>query len=456
MPLDRTDEETILEASLVLDFPSFELTPKSSSSILSPYQGAGSVSLNRAGYFDIKLYPAQPIPITETFTQLNWKAGQIIDEKYYYRLGGMDIKGRKWEAEGMLPDFNIGPGGSMLVAKASKLIQKEESPTSLKTHSLRVVYPSSINFPKNTSIRKEKSVGNVLRSQSLSLGLAKFSASEIEFEAEIDSGATYLSARSEKVPFGDKVVGCILDAFSFITGSMDSWALLSRTSGSSFETKIQATDPNPKRSRIGPPLHSAHPNSDIWELFARYFLYGLNSEGSVHPLAVLHRGVLVSGSADLEAEALTLSVSIESLLASHFSDLIPADQELDSNIKIVSSIIDKNGSLSDPFRKRLEGLLNAMKKPRAKDFLRALESRGLIESSLVKVYENLRNKSAHGVGADWADIQNFLRQCNAMLVLFYQIVFLRIGYMGQYTDYATYQFPTQRFDKSLAPDTLSK
>lgn len=445
VPLNDNDKKSILSGALVLDCPVLELAPQSPSSTFSQYRGSGSVVINEAGHFDIKLYCPEQVPFDEVFAALNWKAGEIINESYYYRLTAVDWQGRRWQADGILLDPNTGPGGTVIIAKATKLTLQEESPISVTKHFLRLAFASKIGFPANVFVMTEKHVGGAARGGKHELSVAQFSAAGIEFEVEEDTGATYLFAKSEDVPFDEQAIDCIIAAFAFVTGNLSRWSLLEMR----HETRVQATSSDHKRSRIGPPIQTAPLNHDVWVLFERYLSYGLKGAGAFHPLGALVRGILASGTVAIEVEALILSVSVETLLTTHFSNVMPADPDTERNIKIAKSLVNAAICLDESFRNRLIGSLATMKKLRAKDVLVYLRDRQLLEAGLVKTYGELRNKSAHGVDVNWAELQSHLNQCGAVLVLFYQLVFLQIGYTGQYTDYATYGYPLHSFGKTL-------
>ena len=97
-------------------------------------------------------------------------------------------------------------------------------------------------------------------------------------------------------------------------------------------------------------------------------------------------------------------------------------------------------ALDADFRNRMLGSISAMKKARAKDILFVLRDSELVDRELVQTYGKLRNKTAHGVRDSGADIQNYFNQTSAVLVLFFQLVFLIIKYNGEYTDYGTYDY----------------
>ncbi len=453
MPLDAKDIDALLQRNFVLDFPKLTFSPQNLSLATTEgiYTGSGYASLNDKGYFEIKSYHPEPVSIKEVFAPLHWKAGEIIKESLYYRLRATDIQGIEWSADGILPDWSTGPGGSMVVAKAVKLVFRESRQSKGSKNYLRIIFATRIKFPPNTVVKTEKLVNEKTRKRSHTLSVAQISSNAIDFEIEEEGNSTVLSAVSGSVLFDEKVINCIIDTFSFITGTTERWSLLEIAQGETIETRVQATNVDATRSRVGPPIHGTVPNPDVWRLFDQFLSFGLNSStDDRHPLGPLVHSVISSGKSALEVEALTLSTSIESLLKTQFAELLSENAATERNIEVASKQIESTLTLDANFRKRVLGALSAMKSPRAKDFLAKLEELKLIEPTFVKVYGELRNKSAHGIGVEWAEIQSYLNQCSTMLVLFYQLIFLRIRYTGSYTDYGTYEYPRKDFMGNLA------
>ncbi len=170
-----------------------------------------------------------------------------------------------------------------------------------------------------------------------------------------------------------------------------------------------------------------------------------NNKDYCHSISKAIYFVIESGKASLEVEALTLSVSIESILIEEMSSAYRITPELCKNIDIVKNIVSGSSELDNDFKMRVMGSLNAMKSARAKDILSTLRDNGMIESDIVKTYAKLRNKSAHGAKSSGADMQDYFNQVSAVTVLFYQLVFLVVSYNGEYTDYGTYGYPTKNF-----------
>jgi len=94
--------------------------------------------------------------------------------------------------------------------------------------------------------------------------------------------------------------------------------------------------------------------------------------------------------------------------------------------------------------------MGSMLKPRAIDLLYILKEKKLINQLLITEYEKQRNSSAHGELANWSEFQVHLDRCLTVLVLFYHLIFLLIGYTGPYTDYGEHNFPMKEFKSTLA------
>ncbi len=145
-----------------------------------------------------------------------------------------------------------------------------------------------------------------------------------------------------------------------------------------------------------------------------------------------------------------MAVSIEGLLKLCFHEIGLPNDEFMKRIKKANDEINKGG-IDENLKSRLQGVLGSMKMPRAKDRLYCLRQSGIVEERLVKSWDNMRNSSAHSDSIDLSEIQNYLNDCSAMCVLFYQLIFYTIGYVGEYTDCSIYGFPNKKYE----PGTLT-
>lgn len=446
------DIEDFLQGQLELDCPRIELTPYSSSSQKSPLIGSGYISLSKDGNFDLKVYFPESFSFDEVFERLNWEAGKVIADEAYYNLKAYELSGGIWEAERFIPDRNSGPNGSMIVGKIPELFQREGNISESDKEWIQFHFNKIIKVPLNTIVKEQETVGDTTRKMKSGIRLARFTACNIDFEVEDNEGHTRLSAISEMVEFKELEINRVFESFCFVTSNSTSWSVLVIKRKKTTETRIRAVNPNILNSRIPPPIgfQRLQTTESVWRLFNCYLKYVfLNEVDYFHPISQELYSIIESGKASLDVEALTLSVSIESILKEEMSTLYKISAELTKNICVAKELVQGSEILDEDFKTRLIGTFSAIKNARAKDILFTLRDKGLIDKELVKTYSNLRNKSAHGGKGSGADVQNNFNRVSAVLVLFYQILFLVIKYEGEYTDYGTYEYPIKQFSGKL-------
>jgi hypothetical protein len=448
-----TTEETenLVKGSLVIDCPTMEL--RSGHATPRMYKGSGSVALKEDG-FEVKLYYPHPIDFQEAFESLQWRSGEIISRDSFYSLEAVDLRGRSWTADGILPQKNTGQGGSVIVGTV-RLLKTETSLSAGEGYALRALFPDNIQFSQNLYTKIERQIGTVKSLGAMNLDRARFSCENIQFELQREGETIVLSAESDGVVFDDQTASCILTALSFVTASSQQPCLLEKYHSGRLETVVRTNGKTMTKTRTHQPTPIEPWNDAMWRLFDRFLSYGLkNIIHSGHPIAHLVNSVISAGTGALEVEGLLLGVSVESFLRDHFPELQEVDVE--ENVQIAGKLVSDCPVLDEKFRKRLLGAISAMKAVRPKDCLLNLEKRNLIDPLLRAAWERLRNKSAHGVTIEPAELQRYWNDCETVLVLFYQLVFLRIGYAGPQRDYGTYNWPVKNFDRVLPPSIAAK
>jgi hypothetical protein len=291
------------------------------------------------------------------------------------------------------------------------------------------------------------------RSKSVELNVAKFQASGFDFEIEKEKGWLIVNVVSESQPIDDAVITRFTEALQFVLGRTLNWSVLELFQQQTQKTRVRPSSENDKNhSRIQSPIsfQSCDTAISVWTLFGKYLDHViLYPEKSWHPLFRLIHSVIESGNASLEAEGITLSVSIEGLLKKEFSALAIPDEAYKDQVDNARDLIEKS-ELSDQIKARLKGSMGTMLSPRATDRLFVLKEKGLIDAKLVDAWNSLRNSSVHSDSPESIDIQVYLNRCNSVLVLFYHLVFLTIGYTGDYNDYGSYNYPLKKFDQIMA------
>lgn len=446
--MDSKRIEAFLDGKLVLDCPKIILTPCSTAPNRKSLVGAGTIAADEPGKFLLKVFFEESFSLEESFASLKWEVGKVIDSEHYYDLDARDILGNTWTSKRLLPDRSAGPNGSMIKATFQDLEHIDNGHPNINGSMVDFYFDDLIKVPLNTVVREETKVGSEARSFSLGLQLARFTSNGVKFEIDNSSGKSVLRAVFETSDVSLVQVNRIFETLCFALAHTKSWSVLDIWGATERKTLLHAVEPEPKRTQIGPPLHISHDDisQSVWKLFDQYFCHVTKDVNSTHhPISLLNRSILESGKASLDVQALTLSVTVESLLMDTMKEFYPVPDELKNDICCAQKLINECGSLSPSFRQRILGALGNMKHPRAKDILAELKKKSLIDPALVTTYGKLRNQMAHGARDPNADIQELFNQTNSVLVLFYQLVFLIVGYKGSFSDYGEYGYPTKEF-----------
>lgn len=442
------DLHSFLRGKLEINCPKIELTPTVPSTSKPILQGSGAILLTEEGRFELKVYFPKTFTFEEVFEHLEWEAGKVIPEDACYAVTAYDLSGYIWKADSLIPDRNSGPNGSIITGSLLELKKQDDLATGTDKTYINYYFNRMTHVPFNTLIKEQEEVGTTARKIKSSIRLARFASCNIDFEVEEIEGHTRLRAVCEADDYQANFISRIFEAFTFITASCASWSALEICHRGTCETRIRAVSPNSPSSRILPPirLQRATNSNDVWRAFDCYLKYTLlNSHDYLHPLSIEVNSVIDSGKASLDIQALTMSVSIEALLKTEMSNLYSVPDTLVEDIDEAMNLIGKSPDIGPGFKQRIPGLLENMKNPRAKDILATLRSLGLIDKKLIKIYDSLRNKSAHGDKGSGSDFQNYYNRISSVLTLFHQLVFLAIGYEGEYADYSSYGYPAKQF-----------
>lgn len=455
--MNPLDLHSFLRGKLEINCPKIELTPTVPSTSRTILQGSGAIALSDEGQFALMVYFPQTFALEEVFEHLEWEAGKVIPEDACYTVTAYDISGHVWKADNLIPDRNSGPNGSIITGRLLELKKQDDLTTATSKTRINYYFNRMIQVPFNTLIKEQEEVGATARKIKSSIRLARFTSCNIEFEVEEVEGHTSLRAVCEADDYQTVFISRIFEAFTFITASCASWSALEICHRGTCETRIRAVDTNISSSRILPPikLQRVQVSNDVWDAFDCYLKHVLlNQQDYLHPISIEISSVIESGKASLDIQALTLAVSIEALLREEMADTHKDHENLKEDIAEAKRLINGSTKISADFKTRVPGLLGSMMNPRAKDILASLGSRGVIDEALIKIYGSLRNKSAHGGKGSGSGFQNYYNRISAVLVLFYQLVFLVIDYQGEYVDYSSYGYPVKRFGGRTATGAI--
>jgi|GEM_PF-871979 len=447
--------ESLDKNNLTIDCKEMKLSSISTISEKDQYVGPGSITQSGDGYFLVKMYCHGNIAPAKVLTPFqNTKPGKIIEDEHYYALEADDLMGNHWTADRLLPQFFTGMdfNGYIVEARCGKLATQDVLTFEPHANSVQIVYRGDIPVPCNTPTKIETRVGERLHCQSANLNVARFEAVGFEFEIFREPSCLRVRAIAESNQIHLGTVARISEALQLILGRTLSWSIVEITEQKTQTIFVSPAKRNENRSRIGPPIKYGISDREgaVFTLFDKYLRYVYDYKKKLwHPIFRLINSVFKSGEASIAAEGLTLSVSIEGLLKHFFLKKTLPNEDFEQKRSEALRIIC-NSAMDKDFKIRVNGFIGNMKAIQPKDCLYALRASGVIENELVNSWNELRNPSAHGELVEEKDLQMYMDRCASALVLFYHLVFLTIGYTGNYTDYSSEGYPMKTFDKRIS------
>lgn len=458
MPPDLREDE-LVDIGLhewQLDCP--RMTVKSrSKAARATYYGAGRILFSPTGTLSFECYSHR-----ERNTKL-WdfgpfpKAGRLIPESYFYDLVAVDKNGQEWRASRTIPKVHRTADGRAIVrGELDQISAIGSMPTEVKlTGSSMVLWVfDDVDIPTNRStlLRKTIARGKV-RSASGAHNAWQFTSGKVEYLL-IREGESRLTVRikSKDHTFADGFERRVPEAFHLVLGRPMNWIAARIQQGQDIEVRIRKRTPS--RGRLNPPL----PSGSIKKkgstratpfyhrrLFHLFMNNALQTESYRHPIWGQLNAISESGgSIFIDAKALTLTVAIESLLASEFAPLgVPTSKTIASIDEMYSHVESWDGDAR--VRDRTLGMVRTLKAPRAMDKMRALTDKGAITKDQYEAWSKLRNPSAHSYLLSGLPTPTMLELVQKCEVLFYHLVFSCIGYHGPYIDYSTPGWPLKAY-----------
>ena len=439
-----------VKKKLTIDCPHITLTKVSK---VSPktYTGSGSIFQNEKGELKLKFYSEDNEVSKDILGTKKTNPGKIIPSSEYYNLSAKDMFNHEWQAFRVRPYFDRGVDVKSLIFTANlhSLFRKRTIPYETKKAQLTLSFDNSISLDCVRYI--ENGTRASLKENFSESIIADFFASDYEFIIRKEQEWLAVDIISKKNRISERLSTRACEALQFILSKHISMISLEKYEDNVEFTKIYKMRINNYAGRISPPIDlTSEDSSQIWNLFKMYFEYvNKNKSRRYHKLSSYYHSIIKSSQASIEAQGLTVGVTIEGVLSCEFSNIGVPDKsvlkEVDKALRLI-----KQGQFSLTFRNRLTGNIGSMKTARAKDRLVALNNLKVINRQLITAWGKLRNKSAHPESENSISLQKYINLCYTCQTLFNQLVFLAIGYKGKYVDFSSNGWSTKKFSKSLS------
>jgi len=455
--LNKTDLDEIRNNKWRLDCPWIRIISRKPTDP-ETYEGPGLIWFSEEGRLLFRQYSVRE----ENTKQWNFRtpaeAGQVIPDRSFYDLAATDANGREWTSERLIPNTHRVATGNVIVSGAlSEIVSGGKYPEDLNLAGATLDYWifHDLPFPANaTTIRRESTARGKLRSTSGTTNAWRFRSQAMSFllirRSEHDCTIRVTATR---VPHNPAFPRRIAESFQLLLGTPLAWGVMKYREGNQVKLFISSKRAPLRSGRFQPPLPTSqlqygggkHTSEYHRRLFNKYLRAVLDESARRSSIWGLVNAIYeASSSRFLDAEALTLTVAIESLLHNEFQSIGGlSDEETSALDDLRAHIGSWEGNAK--LKKRIIGFFDTIASPRAVDRMRELSNRKLISEDQSKAWERVRNLSTHAYQSVRIESREFISLIQKCHVLFYHLVFISIGYKGPYMDVASRGWPIRSF-----------
>ena len=385
-------------------------------------------------------------------------SGEIYPNNHYFSFHAIDVDGREW----INPSVQVDEKNYATYAVVSITCNwiRSTSAAPEKRDSIQMLFLDEIDFPLNvrTSIQTEtfgKKMTHFFRGGSEGI-TRNTSIKYIKYDAPIPYYEIIVHPLVDTLP--SNYAYKLIETIRFLTASSVSFSVCESIHAGTRMLEFAQTAPV-KIGIFPPPLVARPQYSDqFYYLLDTYLNHAISDSSGEESSAITTKLYPLYNlkHVSLEAIALLVSVTVESLTQHQFKSLGKASPALQAEIDIVFSCI-KELEISTRTQERATSVVGGIKNSRAVDKLYELEKEGKISTDEIKGWKKLRDTSAHGsLHVTPEKAQHLLDNVYTAATLLNKLVFLSIGYCGKYTDYSKKGWPVCDTCISVPQATLNE
>jgi hypothetical protein len=434
----------LISNQLEIDFVEVKLTQRTSCDSQT-YQGVGSVYQQENGDLELKLYYRYP-DVNAAFGRVNSNShvevGKVINDEKYFDLVATDMSGDIWTSERVYIS-----DGSISFPSVGKVLKiKLESIKSVGQHekleSLKDVSEASLIFPGKYKVPFNKYTDHKTGS---TLNKLEFILDR-KFDMVIGQQASKVSCVQHENHLQINLVAApeILNkdlieklrlVFEILLGQLCQKTMLRLMEYEQGIIEIHSFDKSLSNRKLAEPIRSQ--SIVNYEGFQKCITGMMHYYGSFNIIHGYWHKVNRAYQGSIENAALALTVSVEGILKEFYRDFgqpAETDLRLFNESKQVINDLKIDQSIKD----RLMSSIGHMKSFNARKALKNLTPEKLISKQMIRDWQVLRNKSAHADRLSYGEenIQDYLDTFYCCLTLFYRLVLMEVGYVGNSINYA--------------------
>lgn len=462
LTLEKDDfKDVYVGGQLVIDCVEIKFTQNDSTNP-RVYVARGSIHASPKRGVEARLIcprdPAEPYdPMAVFMKGDNFTPGVLLPDSHYYQLSARDVAGNVWTHPSV--DLKVDDNPDVVVLSfSSDRIQTESALEGARPYTYWV-FLDELAFPENMVRTTKVESGGKFESSATRVEGSKGSVGGISVSydkrknvpGERYSEFVAVVPNDTSVPkeFQDRM----LEALRFCTATMAS-PVMNETVFEGMRTiELAKSRPLNSSGMVHAPISTSQPDSarDFYGLFECYFVYACaNAKGKEFaPISSKLGGIFTLKGVWLDTIALLLGVAVEGVLKEdNFKDIVKHEEGLLGEIKKLVELI-RTAPIEEGLVSRVTGAIQGMSSTSASDKLHALFMAGALEDEDRKAWKRIRNKSAHGsFEIDTGKMQPVLDDVFRLTTLIYKLVFLLIGYSGQYSNRAPRGWRDDQFDAS--------
>lgn len=431
MSITPDERNQLIENRFHLDLLDMKLVRHGNSGDV--YCGPGFIRQADEGKLEFRIYDQVR---KSSFETLGLSLGASIPDDRFYDLEALDMQGRTWRADRILPATNVTfrLDGCICKGTAWQFTCSEDASDAEGSDRLWMYLPSEFKLPTSAFTRFIQETPDST-SYRVELNLWEIKSDRFEFLlTKVDNGLE-LEVSIVKGPFPDYFDMRLEEAVWFVLAVPAKWSLLEQVVGGQRLFKIRPPRNSTILPRLRPPLEPDHGQQAIHsgEMFIRYLEYILPyNKLRYHPLSVAIYRNLRASALSLDSEALWIPVSIETVIEQCFKHLGQPEQAFLSNLDEAVEYV-KMWTGDAVLKERMVKAIKGWRGQNSREALKQLTQKGVITEEQHEAWNRIRHRMAHG-----RQISNLLPELSELCDLTYmallRLLFEVIGYRGLYTN----------------------
>lgn len=436
----ESDASNIIAGKFLLDLTEVTLQQKCADPIT--YRGTGTVFYDDEGQLSLRMictYQNEK-EANDNFFRLRergdrCKSWQLMPDDEYFKLDAVDIYGKRWKAEHLFIKEPTRSGWlKELIIFVIEDITHQEKCKEEENFKVRFYTKSKLGFPTYINHNSDGT-------QYTDIG--EFSSNNISFYPEkFNDDSLFVRASLGEAISHENAGRMLIEALRIVSGRFIQPLLYIEEYKGKRTIRIQSRKDLMERKKISPPINcGSGEERKCLSLFIASYL-----SSRIEPVSLLYQywfRVLDSHRNHFESEALILTAVIEGVLREYFRLWGEPSEAYKKEAEEAKCVI-KNVSLPRNIRDRILSLIGNSDFSASRAFRKLVDS-GILEKKMHTIWNNLRNKGAHGNSMEFEEngIQKTSDQIWVCLAIFYILLMRAINYTGKFINYAKPDWPEE-------------